>query len=52
VLVRPSPSGSALLAEDRRRRDAWLARQLRALEPAEVAALRAALPVLEKLSRA
>jgi DNA-binding MarR family transcriptional regulator len=52
ALVRPSPSGLALLAEDRRRRDAWIAQRLRALDPDEMAALRAALPVLEKLSRA
>jgi DNA-binding MarR family transcriptional regulator len=52
VTLRPSPSGLALLADDRRRRDAWIAQRLRALGPDEVAALRAALPVLEKLSRA
>jgi len=52
VTVRPSPSGLALLADDRRRRDAWIAQRMRNLEPEEVAALRAALPVLEKLSRA
>ncbi len=52
VTLRLSPSGLALLADDRRRRDAWLAQRLRGLEPHEVAALRAAVPVLEKLSRA
>jgi len=52
VTVRPSPAGLALLADDRRRRDAWIAQRMRNLEPEEVAALRAALPVLEKLSRA
>jgi len=52
VTVRPSPAGLALLADDRRRRDAWIAQRLRNLEPDELAALRAAVPVLEKLSRA
>jgi DNA-binding MarR family transcriptional regulator len=52
VTLRPSPAGLALLADDRRRRDAWIAQRLRSLEPAELAALRAAVPVLEKLSRA
>jgi len=52
VTLRPSPAGLALLADDRRRRDAWIAQRLRALDPAELDALRAALPVLEKLSRA
>lgn len=52
VTVRPSPSGLALLADDRRRRDAWIAQRLRNLGPEEMAVLRAAVPVLEKLSRA
>jgi DNA-binding MarR family transcriptional regulator len=52
VTVRPSRAGLALLADDRRRRDAWIAQRLRALEPGELDALRAAVPVLEKLSRA
>jgi len=52
VTVRPSPAGLALLADDRRRRDAWIAQRLRGLEADELAALRAAVPVLEKLSRA
>lgn len=52
VTVRPSPAGLALLADDRRRRDAWIAQRLHNLEPDEIAALRAAVPVLEKLSRA
>jgi DNA-binding MarR family transcriptional regulator len=51
VVVTISATGSALLDDDRRRRDAWMAQRLRTLEPEEVAALRAALPVLEKLSR-
>jgi DNA-binding MarR family transcriptional regulator len=51
VVVAASDAGRALLADDRRRKDAWLAQRLRTLEPDEVTALRAALPVLEKLSR-
>ena len=51
VVVTISADGIALLDDDRRRRDAWLAQRLPALSPEEVAALRAALPVLEKLSR-
>jgi DNA-binding MarR family transcriptional regulator len=51
VVVTISTTGSALLDDDRRRRDAWMAQRLRTLDPEEVAALRTALPVLEKLSR-
>jgi DNA-binding MarR family transcriptional regulator len=51
VVVTISAAGLGLLDGDRRRRDAWMAQRLRALDPTEVAALRAALPVLEKLSR-
>ena len=51
VVVTISPAGIALLDSDRRRRDAWMAQRLRSLDSSEVAALRAALPVIEKLSR-
>ena len=51
VVVTISADGIALLDDDRRRRDAWLAQRLPSLSAEEVAALRAALPVLEKLSR-
>lgn len=51
VLVTVAEPGVSLLDDDRRRKDAWLAQRLQTLEPAEIAALRAALPVLEKLSR-
>ena len=51
VVVTPSAAGLAMLADDRRRRDAWLAQQMRALSPDEMAALRSAVPVIEKLSR-
>lgn len=52
VVVAASAAGRALLAEDRRRKDAWLSQRLRALDPADIAVLAAAVPVLEKLSRA
>src|SRR3954447_12448581 len=52
VVVAASSEGKSLLAEDRRRKDAWLSRRLRALDADELAVLAAALPVLEKLSRA
>ena len=50
VLVAATVSGRSVLAEDRRRKDAWLARRLQTLAPDELDALAAALPVLEKLS--
>jgi DNA-binding MarR family transcriptional regulator len=51
VVVRITADGTALLAADRRRRDAWLARRLRELTADEHEALRRAAPVLEKLAR-
>jgi DNA-binding MarR family transcriptional regulator len=51
VVVAASPAGRTLLVDDRRRRDAWIAQRLRSLTPEEIAALSAAVPVLEKLSR-
>jgi DNA-binding MarR family transcriptional regulator len=42
--------GSGLLAEQRRRRDAWLARRLAALTPAERATLREATEILGRLA--
>ena len=51
VVVAISADGIALLDDDRRRRDAWLAQRLPTLTAEEISALRAALPVLEKLSR-
>ena len=50
-LVALTPAASDLLREDRRRRDAWLARRLSALLPDERATLRAAAPILEALAR-
>lgn len=52
VQLRCTPAGSALLKEDRRRREAWLAQRLAELEPAELAVLRQAAPVLDKLAGA
>jgi DNA-binding MarR family transcriptional regulator len=52
VVVTASAKGKALLAEDRRRKDVWLSQRLRALDADDLAVLAAALPVLEKLSRA
>jgi DNA-binding MarR family transcriptional regulator len=50
VIVRLTAEASALLAVDRRRRDAWLARRVRELTPDEHETLRRAAPVLEKLA--
>jgi DNA-binding MarR family transcriptional regulator len=52
VLLRVTPEGAAILLEDRRRRDAWLARQLRDLEPADLAVLTQAAAVLDRLAAA
>ena len=50
VLLAVSPAGTALLREDRRRRDAWLAQQLRGLDADDRAALRRAVDVLDRLA--
>jgi DNA-binding MarR family transcriptional regulator len=50
VVVDITPSARELLREDRRRRDEWLSARLRALEPDQLAALTAAVPVLEVLA--
>jgi DNA-binding MarR family transcriptional regulator len=52
VLLRVTPEGAAILLEDRRRRDAWLARQLRDLDPADLAVLTQAAAVLDRLASA
>ncbi len=52
VVLAASKQGRTLLGEDRRRKDKWLSQRMRGLDADEVAALAAALPVLEKLSRA
>lgn len=50
VLVSIGRAGSVLLREDRRRRDAWLARRLRELDPADLDVLRQAAAVLDRLA--
>ena len=52
VVVVLSEQGRALLAAERRRRDAWLARRLRELSPADRDVLRRAVPLLEGLTQA
>jgi DNA-binding MarR family transcriptional regulator len=50
VSLQISPAGTALLREDRRRRDAWLSQQLRGLDADDRAALRRAVDVLDRLA--
>ena len=50
VLVAVSPKGRALLRDDRRRRDAWLAQRMRDLDPADLEVLRQAARVLDRLA--
>ncbi|MCW2584908.1 MAG: transcriptional regulator, MarR family [Frankiales bacterium] len=50
VLIAVSPAGKGLLRDDRMRRDAWLAQRLRDLDPADLATLRQAAAVLDKLA--
>lgn len=50
VLVALSPGGRAILRDDRRRRDAWLAQRIRELDAADVAVLRQAAAVLNRLA--
>ena len=50
VLLAISPAGVALLREDRRRREAWLAQRLRELEPEDREVLRRAAEVLDRLA--
>ena len=50
VVMAVSPAGQALLREDRRRRDAWLAQRLRTLDPDEVAVLDRAAAILDRLA--
>ena len=51
VVLTVTPAGRVLVAKARRRRGAWLARRLNELTPQERATLRAAAPILEKLSQ-
>src|SRR6201984_404007 len=52
VILTVTEEGRELVSQARRRRDAWLAKRLKELSPEERAILRAAAPVLEKLSQA
>lgn len=51
VLFAVTREGARLLTEDRRRRDAWLCQRLKDLTPEEIATLREAAPILERLAR-
>lgn len=51
VVLSATQAGRDLVNKVRHRREAWLARRLEDLSPQERAALRAAAPVLEKLSQ-
>ncbi|MBC7372767.1 MAG: MarR family transcriptional regulator [Frankiales bacterium] len=50
VLLAASPAGVALVREDRRRREVWLARELDRMPPEDVAVLRQAAAVLDRLA--
>lgn len=52
VVLTVTEEGRELVSQARRRRDAWLAKRLKELSAEERAILRAAAPVLEKLSQA
>jgi DNA-binding MarR family transcriptional regulator len=52
ALLSVTDEGAALLREDRRRREAWLAGQLAALSDDERALLRDAVPLLDRLAGA
>src|SRR6266581_5295576 len=52
VVLTATGAGRDLVIKARRRREAWLAQRLKELSPAERATLRAAAPILEKLSQA
>jgi DNA-binding MarR family transcriptional regulator len=51
VMLTVTDKGRALVQRMRRRKDAWMAQRLDELSPEERAALRAAAPILEKLSQ-
>ena len=52
VVLQVTEKGKSLLKEQRRRKEAWLARRLQELTNEERAVLRRAAPILEKLSKA
>ena len=51
-VVTLTPGATSLLLEDRRRREAWLAQRLADLTAAERDVLRAAAPIIDRLTRA
>ncbi len=51
VVLTVTEGGRAVVQQSRKLREAWLARRLRELTPEERATLRAAAPILEKLSQ-
>ncbi len=51
MILTVTEEGRGVVQRVRRRKDAWLARRLAELTAEERAALRAAVPVLEKLSQ-
>lgn len=51
VVLRVTEHGRAVVQQSRQLREAWLAQRLRELTPQERATLRAAAPILEKLSQ-
>jgi DNA-binding MarR family transcriptional regulator len=51
VVLTVTAAGRDLVHQVRRRREAWLAMRLKELSPQERATLRAAAPILEKLSQ-
>ncbi len=51
VVLTATASGQALVHQSRQLREAWLAKRLHELTPEERATLRAAAPILEKLSQ-
>jgi DNA-binding MarR family transcriptional regulator len=52
VVLTVTPEGSDLVQRVRRRREAWLAQRMQELVPEEREILRAAAPILEKISQA
>jgi len=51
VVLTVTPAGRDVVTQARRRKEAWLALRLKELTPQERATLRAAAPILEKLSQ-
>ena len=49
-LLSATPDGIRRLERSRTRKNAWLAKRLRSLEPSEIAALEAVIPVLERIT--